>query len=138
MIQITDAITIADKDFVERFIRACGPGGQNARHDETAVELRYDVARSPLPDDVKLRLLALAGRHIDSKGILVIESRACRSQAANRDAAHKRLVALLRRAAQIPVHRRPTHPRRTDREMRMAEKRIHGAVKRRRSRPREE
>ena len=87
---------------------------------------------------MKLRLIALAGRHLNADGVLVIDSRANRSQAENRVAARRRLLALLRRAARVPVDRRPTRPRRMDREGRLTEKKLHAAVKQLRSRPREE
>jgi ribosome-associated protein len=138
MILINDTIAIAEKDLEERFIRGMGPGGQNARNEETAVQLRYDVTRSSLPVEVKLRLLALAGRRIDAEGVLIVESRAHRSQAANREAAHQRLLVLLRRAALVPAPRRATHPRRTDREMRLTAKRLRAAAKELRSRPPED
>ena len=138
MIHVNDTIAIAEKDVEERFMRAMGPGGQNARNDQTAVQLRYDVACSALPPEMKLRLIALAGRHLNADGVLVIDSRANRSQAENRVAARRRLLALLRRAARVPVDRRPTRPRRMDREGRLTEKKLHAAVKQLRSRPREE
>ena len=138
MISINDTIAIAENDIEERFIRAKGPGGQNARNEETAVQLRYDVNRSSLPPEVKLRLLALAGRHMNAEGVLLVESRAHRSQAANREAAHERLLVLLRRAALIPAPRRATVPRRTDREMRLTAKHLRAAAKELRSRPPED
>jgi ribosome-associated protein len=138
MISINGTIAIAENDIEERFIRAKGPGGQNVRNEETAVQLRYDVTRSSLPPEVKLRLLALAGRHIDADGVLRVESRAHRSQAANREAAHKRLLVLLRRAALIPTPRRGTHPRRADRETRLTAKHLRAAAKELRSRPAED
>ena len=138
MISINDTLAIAENDIEERFIRAKGPGGQNARNEETAVQLRYDVTRSSLPPEVKLRLLALAGRHIDAEGVLRVESRAHRSQAANREAAHQRLLVLLRRAALIPAPRLATRPRRADRETRLTAKHLRAAAKELRSRPTED
>jgi len=138
MISINETIAIAEGDIEERYIRAKGPGGQNARNDETAVQLRYDVTRSSLPPEVKLRLLALAGRHVDAEGVLRVESRAHRSQAANREAAHQRLLALLRRAVVLPAPRRATHPRRTDRETRLTAKHLRAAAKVLRSKPAED
>lgn len=138
MIRINDTISIPDKDVEERFTRAMGPGGQNARRDETAVQLRYDVAASALPVEMKRRLLSLAGRHMSAEGVLLVESRAYRSQATNREAARDRLLALLRRAAREPPARRPTRLRGHDKEVRLAEKKLHAAAKQQRSRPREE
>ena len=134
MIQVTDTIVLNDREIKERFIRATGPGGQNVNKVATAVELRVDLRRSSLPPDVKERLIALAGRHVTTDGVLVVDSRAYRSQAQNRDAARARLLALLRRAAKPPRERKPTKPRPTAREERLVSKKRQGAVKRSRSR----
>jgi ribosome-associated protein len=134
MVQVTDAIMVNDRDIKERFVRATGPGGQNLRKDATAVELRLDLGRSSLPSDLKERLIALAGRHVTTDGVLVVVSRAYRSQAQNRDAAHARLVALLKQAAMPPVKRKATKPGRAVREERLISKHRQGAVKRARSR----
>jgi ribosome-associated protein len=134
MIQITDTIVLDDRVIKERFVRATGPGGQNINKTATAVELRLDIAKSSLPPDVKQRLIALAGKHMTTDGMLVIDSRVHRSQAQNRDAARSRLVALLQRAAKPPKERRPTTPRAAAREERLISKKQQGAVKRSRSR----
>ncbi len=133
MTQVTDAITINDRDIKERFVRATGPGGQNLRKDATAVELRLDIGRSSLPSDMKERLIALAGRRVTTGGVLVVVSRAHRSQLENRDAAHGRLVALLKQAAMPPGKRKATKPGRAVREERLLSKHRHSAVKRARS-----
>ena|ERR1700674_1958850 len=134
MIQVTDTIVLDDREIKERFIRATGPGGQNINKEATAVELRVDIGRSSLPLDVRERLIALAGRHVTTDGVLVVDSRAYRSQAQNRDAARARLLTLLRRAAKPPRERKPTKPRPTAREERLVSKKRQGAVKRSRSR----
>jgi ribosome-associated protein len=134
MIQVTDSIVLDDREIKERFIRATGPGGQNVNKDATAVELRVDIGRSSLPPDVKERLIALAGRHVTTAGVLVVDSRAYRSQAQNRDAARARLLALLRRASKPPRERKRTKARPTAREERLVSKKRQGAVKRSRSR----
>jgi ribosome-associated protein len=134
MIRVTDAILLHDRDVRERFVRASGPGGQNVNKVATAVELRVDIRRSSLPPDVKERLIALAGRHVTTDGVLVVDSRAYRSQARNRDAARVRLAALLERAARPPKKRKPTKPRAAARQERLASKKLRSAVKRSRSR----
>src|SRR5215813_9355933 len=120
MIHVTDAIQLDDREVDERFVRASGPGGQNVNKVSTAVELRFDVAASSLPPDVKTRLIALAGHRLTSDGVLLIDSREHRTQAQNRDAARARLVALLQHAARRPKTRKRTKPSAAARERRLA------------------
>ncbi|HYK41025.1 MAG TPA: alternative ribosome rescue aminoacyl-tRNA hydrolase ArfB [Thermoanaerobaculia bacterium] len=122
MLQVTPAIAIEDRELEERFVRASGPGGQNVNKVATAVELRFDVAASSLPEDVKRRLAGIAGSRMTSEGILLIDSREHRTQARNRDAARERLLALLQRAAARPRRRRKTKPSAAAKEKRLETK----------------
>jgi ribosome-associated protein len=129
MIRISDAIQIDDREIAERFVRASGPGGQNVNKVSTAVELRFDVAASSLPPDVKARLATLAGSRLTGDGVLLIDSREHRTQAQNREAARARLIALLQHAARRPKIRRPTKPKAAAKRNRLESKRRRGEIK---------
>jgi ribosome-associated protein len=130
MIRITGSIAIDEREIEESFIRASGPGGQNVNKLATAVQLRFDVARSALPPEVRARLARLAGRRLTGEGVLVITAQRHRTQARNRDDARARLIELIRRAAAPPVPRRPTRPPARSRRERLDTKKRRGGLKR--------
>lgn len=129
MLRITDTLTISERELNERFVRGSGPGGQNVNKVSTAVELRFDVTASSLPDEVKTRLVALAGKRVSSEGVLLIDSREHRTQAQNREAARERLAALIEQATRRPRKRRPTRPKPAAKEQRLESKKRRAAVK---------
>ncbi|MEA4839294.1 MAG: alternative ribosome rescue aminoacyl-tRNA hydrolase ArfB [Rhodospirillaceae bacterium] len=130
MIEIAPGIRLDEEEIEERFIRSSGPGGQNVNKVSSAVELRFDVRRSAcLPDAVRDRLEALAGRRVNQDGVLIIKAYAYRTQEANRRDALARLVALLEQAAQRPKTRRPTRPTLASKTRRLDAKAKRSAVK---------
>lgn len=111
MIFITDQITIPAEELNFKFIRASGPGGQNVNKVSSAVQLRFDVRRSPaLPEAVRARLIRQAGKRITDDGILIIDARRFREQSRNRQDAVDRLAAMVLEATRKPKYRRKTQP----------------------------
>lgn len=135
MLRITPQIVIDDDELDERFVRASGPGGQNVNKVATAVELRFDAARSAALDArTRERLRTLAGSRMTVDGVLVIDARRHRTQASNRADARLRLVELLRQAATPPKRRRPTRPSVASRERRVETKKRRALTKEARGR----
>jgi ribosome-associated protein len=131
MIRITPDISIREAELKLDFIRSSGPGGQNVNKVATAVQLRYDVFKSPsLPADVRRRLVRLAGKRVSKEGILVIDARRFRTQEKNRQDALERLAQWIRRAAEKPKKRVKTKPTLNSREHRLEAKRRRGETKR--------
>lgn len=138
-LHVRGAVSIPEAELSWRFSRSSGPGGQHVNKTETAVDLSFDVARSPsLPAVWKERALQrLAGKLVD--GVITVRAEELRSQIRNRDAARTKLAALLEAAtAPPPKPRRPTKPTRGSKERRLAGKQRRSEVKRLRSRGHDE
>jgi len=136
MIEITDNISIYESELEINFVQASGPGGQNVNKVATAVQLRFDVLHSAsLPEDVKPRLIKLAGKRMTQDGVLIIEAKRFRTQERNREDALARFQALVQRAMQKPKKRVKTKPSKAAQEARLKEKKRRGEIKKYRTKP---
>jgi ribosome-associated protein len=133
-LRVTSVIVIPEQELSESFILSSGAGGQNVNKVASAVQLRFDVLHSrALPDDVRVRLLRLAGHRLTKEGVLVITARESRDQARNRKLARERLVELVRSAMHVPKKRRPTRLSKATKEHRLETKKRHARLKKQRT-----
>ena len=129
-IQVNERISLADDEVTEQFVRSPGPGGQNVNKLATAVQLRFDARGSrSLPDDVRDRLLDLAGTRATKHGEILINAHRFRTRERNREDALERLVSLVRRAAVAEKPRRPTKPSAASKRRRLEDKRRRSQLK---------
>ena len=130
MIPVTDTISLDEAELSESFVRSSGPGGQNVNKVSSAVQLRFDARRSPsLPNDVAIRLMALAGHRLTKDGVIVIVAQEYRDQSRNREEARERLAGLIRQAAVKPKPRRATKVPKAAKRQRVDEKKRRGNIK---------
>ena len=133
-LRITPVIVIPESELSEDFILSSGSGGQNVNKVASAVQLRFDALHSTsLPDDVRVRLLRLAGHRLTKEGVVIVTARESRDQVRNRQIARERLAELIRRATLVPKKRKPTRPTRASKERRIESKKRTAATKRRRA-----
>jgi ribosome-associated protein len=135
MIPITPSIALEDWELTVQFKRASGPGGQNVNKTSSAVQLRFHALNSPsLPNEVKVRLVRIAGKRLTREGEIVIDAQRFRSQERNREDARARLVELIARAATPPAPRRATRVSAAEKRRRLEDKKRRSRLKAQRSR----
>ena len=133
-IRITNSIILSEEEIEEKFIRASGPGGQNVNKVSSAVQLRFDVARSAaLPERVRRKILTSGDSRLTKDGVLVLSADKHRTQEANRRDAIERLKQIIVKATHVQKFRVPTKPTRSSQKRRLDSKSKRGAVKKGRS-----
>jgi len=130
MLRITATVAIPLTEIEFTAIRAEGPGGQHVNRTSSAVQIRFDIAASSLPDEMKERLRARHDRRITAAGVIVIKVQDERSLTRNKETALERLADLIRRAIAVPKKRKPTKPTKSSVEKRIAGKKKRGETKR--------
>jgi ribosome-associated protein len=131
MLKVSPSIEINEEEIKVDFIRASGPGGQNVNKVSSAVQLRFNIIKSPsLEAELKERLIKIAGNRVNEEGILVIEAKRYRTQEQNRFDAIQRLIAWIQKASEKPKLRKPTRPSVTARAARIGDKKKRGEIKR--------
>lgn len=129
LLQIAPGIALPLAEVAMTAVRAQGPGGQNVNKVATAIQLRFDIRASSLPEALKERLLARRDQRISREGVLIIKSQGSRSQEANRAEALERLRELLLGATRVPKKRRPTRPTLASQKRRVEHKLRRGEIK---------
>jgi len=126
---ITDTLSTPDPEFSVSAIRSSGAGGQNVNNVATAIQLRFDIPSSSLPDNVKQRLMLIADQRVTKDGVLVIKSMEHRSQERNYQAALDRLVEFIRKGTMSRKKRLATKPSRAAKQRRLDSKVRRGTIK---------
>ena len=122
MLIINPSLKIPTNEYCITQIRAQGSGEQNVNKVSSAVQLRFDIHRSSLPESVKMRLLKLHDSRLSKEGVVIIKAQNHRTFERNKEEALQRLTELIRKVIKTPKKRKPTRPGKNARQKRIDQK----------------
>ena len=128
-IPVRPSLTIPPEEVEFTAIRAQGDGGQNVNKVANAAHLRFDIAASSLPGEIRERLLKLGDQRISKDGVVIIKAQKFSSLEKNRGEALRRLHEMVAGVADPPRKRRPTRPTRSSVAKRLESKARHALLK---------